>query len=92
MLQDIYIDINSINLNKQDIHYYFLIQFVLQPFNQRSINRNQKVLKVSLYRQYFTPCPISPNIIPNKNGNVIIVKSPGFISSYLGIPQVFTNS
>lgn len=26
------------------------------------------------------PCPISPNITPNKNGNVIIEKIDGFIS------------
>lgn len=26
------------------------------------------------------PCPISPNIIPNKNGNVTIVNSAGFAS------------
>jgi hypothetical protein len=24
------------------------------------------------------PCPISPNITPNKNGNVIVVKKLGF--------------
>ena len=32
------------------------------------------------------PCPISPNITPNKKGNVTIVKRPGFASLYLGIP------
>lgn len=32
------------------------------------------------------PCAISPYITPNKNGNVIIVKMPGLISLYLGIP------
>ncbi len=32
------------------------------------------------------PCPISPNIIPNKKGNVIIVNNPGLISLYFGIP------
>lgn len=36
------------------------------------------------------PWPISPNIIPNKNGNVIIVKSAGLISLYLAIPYVLT--
>jgi hypothetical protein len=36
------------------------------------------------------PCPISPNITPNKNGNVIVVKIDGFISLYLGTPYVST--
>ena len=31
------------------------------------------------------PCPISPNMTPNKNGKVTIVKIPGLISLYLGI-------
>jgi len=29
---------------------------------------------------------MSPNIIPNKNGNVMIVIIAGFISLYLGMP------
>jgi hypothetical protein len=29
---------------------------------------------------------MSPNITPNKNGKVTIVKIPGLISLYLGIP------
>jgi hypothetical protein len=32
------------------------------------------------------PCPISPNITPNKNGNTGIAKSPGFTSPYRGVP------
>lgn len=32
------------------------------------------------------PCPTSPNIKPNKNGNETIVNKPGLISPYLGIP------
>lgn len=32
------------------------------------------------------PWNISPNITANKNGNVIIVNNPGFISLYLGTP------
>ena len=32
------------------------------------------------------PCKISPNITPNKKGNVTQVKSPGLNSIYLGIP------
>jgi hypothetical protein len=32
------------------------------------------------------PCPISPNITPNKNGKKGIANRPGFISPYLGIP------
>lgn len=34
------------------------------------------------------PCPMSPNINPNRYGNVIIVNNPGLISLYLGIPYV----
>ena len=36
------------------------------------------------------PCPISPNITPNINGNVIIVNKPGFTSLYLGTPYSLT--
>lgn len=32
------------------------------------------------------PWPISPNITPNRNGKVIIVNIPGFISLYRGTP------
>ncbi len=32
------------------------------------------------------PWKISPNIIPNKKGKVIIVNKPGLNSPYLGIP------
>ena len=32
------------------------------------------------------PCPISPNITPNKKGKVIVVKIDGFISLYRGTP------
>lgn len=32
------------------------------------------------------PCPTSPNIMPNKNGNVDIAKNAGLISLYRGIP------
>jgi hypothetical protein len=35
---------------------------------------------------------MSPNIMPNKKGNVTMVNKPGLISPYLGIPYVFTNS
>jgi len=38
------------------------------------------------------PCPISPNMTPNKNGKVIIVNSPGLTSLYLGTPYVLTIS
>lgn len=32
------------------------------------------------------PWPMSPNIIPKKNGKVTIVSTAGFASKYLGIP------
>lgn len=32
------------------------------------------------------PCPISPNIRPNKKGKETTVKSPGLHSLYRGIP------
>jgi hypothetical protein len=34
------------------------------------------------------PWPISPNMIPKRNGNVILVKIHGLIYLYLGIPYV----
>ncbi len=37
-----------------------------------------------------SPCPMSPNITPNKKGNVIFVNSAGLISLYLGTPYVST--
>lgn len=38
------------------------------------------------------PCPISPNITPNKNGKTGIANNPGFTSPYLGVPYVLTIS
>jgi hypothetical protein len=38
------------------------------------------------------PCPMSPNIIPNKNGKVTVVKKAGLISLYEGMPYVSTIS
>lgn len=35
------------------------------------------------------PWAISPNITPNRNGNVIKVKNEGFASWYWGTPYVF---
>ncbi len=35
---------------------------------------------------------ISPNMTPNKKGNVTIVKTAGFASLNTGIPYVFTIS
>jgi len=32
------------------------------------------------------PCPISPNITPNKKGKVIKLNKEGLISLYLGTP------
>jgi hypothetical protein len=32
------------------------------------------------------PCPISPNIMPKKKGNVTIVITAGLASKYVGIP------
>ena len=32
------------------------------------------------------PWPMSPNIMPKKNGNVAIVSTAGLASRYLGIP------
>lgn len=36
------------------------------------------------------PCPMSPNITPNKNGKVTILNTFGLISLYHGIPYVST--
>jgi len=36
------------------------------------------------------PCPMSPNMTPNKNGNVTHVKIPGFASLYRETPYVYT--
>jgi hypothetical protein len=36
------------------------------------------------------PWPMSPNITPNRNGNVTEVKKAGFNSLYEGTPYVFT--
>ena len=60
------------------------------------INKDLILTKVSLKESFFKyknrpnvnkakPWPISPNITPNKNGNVTIVNIPGFISLYFGI-------
>ena len=32
------------------------------------------------------PCPISPNMTPNRKGNMTMVNIPGLTSLYLGIP------
>ena len=38
-------------------------------------NKNSKV-----------PCAISPNMTPNKNGNVMVVNNEGLAYLYLGVP------
>lgn len=41
---------------------------------------------------HILPCPISPNITPNKKGKVTMAKTAGFTSLYIGIPYVLTIS
>ena len=42
------------------------------------------------YIKWYYPWPISPNMTPNWNGNVIIVLKAGLTSLYLGISYVST--
>jgi hypothetical protein len=41
-------------------------------------------------KQMIDPWPMSPNIIPKKNGNDAMLMTAGFASLYVGVPYVST--
>jgi hypothetical protein len=58
------------------------------PYLRQSLNKikNNPIIII------IDPCPISPNIIPKKNGKVTIVITAGLASRYVGMPYVSTTN
>ena len=65
---------------------YWIQQLIDVNSYQRISNIYQISTAIPMINKLITPCPISPNIIPNRNGKVITVNKAGFISPYLGNP------
>jgi len=58
------------------------------PFFNLSFIRIKIVPKM----RYREPWPISPNIIPKRNGKVAIAIGAGLASKYVGIPYISTSA